>query len=492
MLMAEGTRLHQLSDSLQECQDAIAQQHVTNNNVDTRLREISEMIRTLMANQAPPNLVMGHDDQHHPELERREDRRQPDHELDRWEDRDARRFFHDDADNDRRIHTRTLRLDFHRFNDDNPSGWSYKVSQFFDYYQTPQHQRLCMASFHMESEALVWFQDVDEAGQFPKWEDFLQALLIDFGPVYDDPMESLMQLRQTLTVAEYTTQFDAFSNRLRVLSDKNRLSCFLSGLKDEVRLPLRMLHPRTLVAAFGLAKLQEEYLTSTRRSSRPSSYSFNKQLPWASSGSSSSSSLGSTPRNSSAVPVQKLSSAQMKEHRDKGLCYNCDDKWNPTHKCKSPKLYLMHGCDSFSEEKLGEVSYEDSVDGEDSPVAPIVTEVSDPEISLHAIAGSVSPTTMRLVGLLRNQRVVILLDSGSTRNFLDPALLQVVPLPVDVGVTLNVRIVNGATVVSEGVCQFVSLKIQGHHFSTNFYLIPLGGCDVVLGVDWLRTLGPVL
>jgi hypothetical protein len=141
-------------------------------------------------------------------------------------------------------------------------------------------------------------------GQFPTWEDFLQALLTCFGPVYDDPMESLMQLHQTSTVAEYTTQFEALSNRLRSLSDKNRLSCFLSSLKDEVRLPLRMMHPRTLVAVLGLAKLQKEYLISTRRPSRPSSYSYNKQLPWTSSGSSSSSPSVSTPQNPSAVPIQ--------------------------------------------------------------------------------------------------------------------------------------------------------------------------------------------
>jgi len=73
-------------------------------------------------------------------------------------------------------------------------------------------------------------------------------------------MEALMRLRQTALVADYTSQFEALSNRLRGISEKNRLSCFLSGLKDEIRLPVRMLNPANLVAAFGLAKLQEEYI----------------------------------------------------------------------------------------------------------------------------------------------------------------------------------------------------------------------------------------
>ena len=112
-----------------------------------------------------------------------------------------------------------------------------------------------MASFHLEGEALVRFQDADEASLFPTWDSFLQALLTRFGPTYDNPMEALKKLWQTTTMAEYTSQFESLSNQLRGIFDKNHLSCFLGGLKDEIRLPLRMLNPQTLVAAFGLAKL---------------------------------------------------------------------------------------------------------------------------------------------------------------------------------------------------------------------------------------------
>jgi hypothetical protein len=120
-----------------------------------------------------------------------------------------------------------------------------------------------MASFHMEGEALTWFQDAEESGQFPTWDAFLQALLMRFGPMYNDPMEALMRLWHSSTVAENTSQFESLWNRLWGISEKNRLSCFLSGLKDEIRLPDWMLNPSTLAAAFGLAKMQEEYILSS-------------------------------------------------------------------------------------------------------------------------------------------------------------------------------------------------------------------------------------
>jgi hypothetical protein len=46
--------------------------------------------------------------------------------------------------------------------------------------------------------------------------------------------------------------------------------------------------------------------------------------------------------------------------------------------------------------------------------------------------------------------------------------------------------------LSEGKCTDVCLKLQGNTFCSNFFVLTLGGCDVVLGVQWLRTLGPII
>ena len=138
--------------------------------------------------------------------------------------------------------TKSVRLDFPRFKGDDPASWVYKSNQYFSFYQTPFHERLLMASFHMDGDALVWFQDSDENGVFATWEGFVDALLTRFGTAaYEDPMESLTKLRQTFNVVIYKGQFKALSNRTKGLSESHKLSCFLSGLKDEVRLPMKML-----------------------------------------------------------------------------------------------------------------------------------------------------------------------------------------------------------------------------------------------------------
>ena len=52
---------------------------------------------------------------------------------------------------------RSVKLDFPRFSGYDLASWVYKASQYFGYYQTPVTEKLLIASFHVELEALIWF-----------------------------------------------------------------------------------------------------------------------------------------------------------------------------------------------------------------------------------------------------------------------------------------------------------------------------------------------
>ena len=51
---------------------------------------------------------------------------------------------------------------------------------------------------------------------------------------------------------------------------------------------------------------------------------------------------------------------------------------------------------------------------------------------------------------------------------------------------------NGDRVASAGLCKVVRLFIDKEEFMIDLFVIPLGGFGVVLGYDWLRSLGPIL
>lgn len=109
-----------------------------------------------------------------------------------------------------------LKLEFRRFDGVNPEVWIYKANQFYSYYQTPNGQKIFLASFHVEGDALTWFQDSEEAGVFTSWEAFTKTLYTRFRlTAYDDPMETMQHLRETGYVLKFNNQFKVLSNKYK-------------------------------------------------------------------------------------------------------------------------------------------------------------------------------------------------------------------------------------------------------------------------------------
>jgi len=77
-----------------------------------------------------------------------------------------------------------------------------------------------------------------------------------------------------------------------------------------------------------------------------------------------------------------------------------------------------------------------------------------PEISLNAIIGTPSPKTMRLVGIVQFHSLTILIDSGSTHNFLDVKFAVSLGFKSLQGEGISVRVANGQNVFSLGSCDY--------------------------------------
>lgn len=99
---------------------------------------------------------------------------------------------------------------------------------------------------------------------------------------------------------------------------------------------------------------------------------------------------------------------------------------------------------------------------------------------------------MKVIGSIKNCSMVILIDSGSSHNFIDSSLVKKIKGQLDTYHSFSVKIVDGGKVNTTWSLGAISLKIQDFQCTTDFYALPLEGCDIVLGVQWLRTIGPVL
>lgn len=146
----------------------------------------------------------------------------------------------------------------------------------------------------------------------------------------------------------------------------------------------------------------------------------------------------------------------MKAKREKGLCYFCEEPY------------------TFEPEPLS--SNEPTIDVGNS---------------LQALSGGTSFQTLVIEGRCKNQVITRLIDSGSTHNFLDPNVAKQVGseiLPTD---KLLVTVVDGSNINTTALCPAFQWTMQGEEFIAEVRLLPLGGCDTVLGVQWLRKVEPV-
>jgi hypothetical protein len=174
-----------------------------------------------------------------------------------------------------------------------------------------------------------------------------------------------------------------------------------------------------------------------------------------------------------SMPRLKLLMAkEMAAKRERGECYKCSEKFTRDHikVCPMKGIYLI---------ELDEAGYSAEMDDDTL------------HISLHAITGISSVETMKLWVCLGAASVDALVDSGSTHSFISVATADHLHLLPIHRPGLQVMVANDDMVPSTGICKDVRFCID-KEFVMNFFVIPKAGYEMLLGVQWHRTLGPIL
>ena len=105
----------------------------------------------------------------------------------------------------------------------------------------------------------------------------------------------------------------------------------------------------------------------------------------------------------------------------------------------------------------------------------------DPYISLHAINGFQSITNY-----YGKKTLQLLLDLSSTHNFLDVELANRLRCTME-----PIALQREIELQCQSVCRNFRWKLRSTKFYIDEFLIPLGSCDVILGVQWLSTLATI-
>lgn len=194
------------------------------------------------------------------------------------------------------------------------------------------------------------------------------------------------------------------------------LSAYLAGLRLDTQMHVRMFHPTSTRECLVLGRLYEKAHPrregkGTWNQAKPG-YNQQKGLlsVWKEESGNQKEELGK-PKEMNGKLKPFLTQAEMSERRAKGLCYYCDEKFTPDHylKHKKTQLYAME-CEEeeIFHEALGYESEEEKCYAEEQA-----------RISINAISGITDYTTMKVRGTHGKKPIYVLIDSGSTHNFMD-------------------------------------------------------------------------
>ncbi|KAK0575192.1 hypothetical protein LWI29_035342 [Acer saccharum] len=154
------------------------------------------------------------------------------------------------------------------------------------------------------------------------WEDFKDGLNSRYGPnQYLDFFGELTRLQQTSSVQDYQERFEKLLAKVGPLEQVRQVSCFVSGLIESIRIDVWANKPITLSSAIGLARLYEACdLTPSKVLSTHSE----------------------AQNDPATMLIKKLTTEEIDERRRKGLCFKCNEKFGPGHRCK--KLFMIRAC----------------------------------------------------------------------------------------------------------------------------------------------------
>ncbi|RWW75283.1 hypothetical protein BHE74_00016694 [Ensete ventricosum] len=173
---------------------------------------------------------------------------------------------------------------------------------------------------------------------------------------------------------------------------------------------------------------------------------------------------------------EKLTREDPHDESAKGLCGCCDKLWSLKQDCKMERPLMIVATE---EPKL-----------EDTALEPMENDTPQSATrTVPTLTGYTNPQKLKIEGFLEQQSVIILIDARSTHNFMSSKFAAHLMLQNEDYSGFDVKVANGQILKCNQKCPRVKLILQEQDVVADFFLLPLNSFDIVLGIDWLSTIG---
>ena len=132
----------------------------------------------------------------------------------------------------------------------------------------------------------------------------------------------------------------------------------------------------------------------------------------------------------------------------------------------------------LSDEVLNELAVEDKLHEEFS------------QLSLNALSSLNSTSCIKLKARVKD-KVLILVDNGSTHNLISSQFVELAKLHIVPTSTWKVKLANGEGMQTDRMVPQLQCYCQGQSFTTDMVVLEMQPYDAILGCDWLQAHSPM-
>lgn len=199
----------------------------------------------------------------------------------------------------------------------------------------------------------------DKIGLQLTWTQYIYSMGLRFDrQQLGDPMLQLNELMQTGSVEEYQIEFERLRAQTRC-DEPHSLFMFLGGLKHRLKKLVATEKPISVLDAYNLANLFEKALPEEMWPSHKPYIFYNQPArvltqtytqPWSITYSpkpllernqNHQTNINPAPPNAKPKTAKPPFNTEQEERRRNNLCFYCDEKFIPGHKCERMKLHNL-------------------------------------------------------------------------------------------------------------------------------------------------------
>ncbi|KAG6392496.1 hypothetical protein SASPL_146718 [Salvia splendens] len=322
--------------------------------------------------------------------------------------------------------------------------------------------------FLLDDAAKEWFEWWESNNKDRGWDEFLLNIKRRFDPdLYEDYVGRLPTLRQKGSLESYLAEFEPMLRKVTHVGDDTLTSLFVAGLSTPLKHELLIRRPASLRDAISLA----QQLAACHTASHTSQSSGSRSAWQTRDGKQYQKPQSPSPKQPDPIRLPNPYQRQQREAQ-------------PLSDYPVVRFYALMGED---EESDTEHDNDEPLDGDDAENMVISGDVS----RILVIGPKLRPRSIRITGMIYEAPVSVLIDGGSTHNFIKLAVAEQLSLSLHTISLFWVFVGNGASLRCDYVSLNTPISLSGNRFDIDLFLLQVEGPDVILGVQWLQELGKV-